>query len=246
MLFSTLPRSLQGLACFSLRSLTPATVVGAQNRTFASVLPDTLTASKAVALSGSKARIPEGHSRPHLGVEGDSNHGLYGFFRRIEKDGQVEYETLQTREHANLGSSRPWSAAELRRKSFKDLHTLWYVLLRERNLLATQQEEGRRLGIFASRMSTSVQSHKVRKSMARIKYVINERRLAYEQAIKILEEKRLAKLSEEEKQGEEQEEQIAREEQKAEQKLAPEAPPQEVNLAVEGLFAGTSQNAKRS
>jgi large subunit ribosomal protein L47 len=32
-------------------------------------------------------------------------------------------------------------------KSFKDLHTLWYVTLRERNLLATQREEARRAGI---------------------------------------------------------------------------------------------------
>lgn len=84
--------------------------------------------------------------------------------------------------------------------------------------------------------------------MARIKYVINERRVAYEQAIKILEEKRQAKLSEEEKQRVEAE-LIAQEEQKAkqsEQTPAPEAPPQEVNFAVEGLFAGTSRNAKQS
>jgi hypothetical protein len=29
----------------------------------------------------------------------------------------------------------------------RDLHTLWYVVLRERNLLATQKEEARRMGI---------------------------------------------------------------------------------------------------
>lgn len=84
--------------------------------------------------------------------------------------------------------------------------------------------------------------------MARIKYVINERRLAYEQAIKILEDKRQAKLSEEEKQRVEVK-LIAQEEQKAQQSQqtpAPEAPPQEVNLAVEGLFAGASQSEKRS
>lgn len=191
---------------------------------------------------------PEGHLRPHLGVEVNPNHGLYGFFRRLEKDGKVDYETVQLREHANLGSSRSWSAAELRRKSFKDLHTLWYVLLRERNLLATQLEEGRRMGIFASRMSASIQAHKVRKSMARIKYVINERRLAYEQAIKILEEKRQAKLSEEEKEQERQRVEegiVSQAEQPAAKKAAPEAP-QEVNLAVEGLFASGSQSTKQS
>ena len=39
------------------------------------------------------------------------------------------------------------SAAELRRKGFRDLHTLWYVLLRERNLISTQMESYRRATI---------------------------------------------------------------------------------------------------
>lgn len=113
-------------------------------------------------------------------------------------------------------SGRAWIAAELRRKSFRDLHTLWYVLLRERNLVATQMESFRRLSVstpllgnvekrnrqvrvragcvflfldtFGPDPSPSL-SLKCRKSMARIKYVINERRLAYEGAMKIHAEK---------------------------------------------------------
>jgi Mitochondrial 39-S ribosomal protein L47 (MRP-L47) len=42
---------------------------------------------------------------------------------------------------------RSWNSSELRRKSFKDLHTLWHILLRERNLLATQKAERKRLTV---------------------------------------------------------------------------------------------------
>jgi len=85
---------------------------------------------------------------------------------------------------------RAWSAAELRRKSFRDLHTLWYILLRERNLIATQMESYRRVSISRGLVeSVEKRDFQCRKSMARIKYVINERRLAYEGAMKIHAEK---------------------------------------------------------
>ncbi|TXT10877.1 hypothetical protein VHUM_02382 [Vanrija humicola] len=83
-------------------------------------------------------------------------------------------------EAAAIASGRSWTAAELRHKSFEDLHTLWYVLLRERNVLATQREERRRQGIppgYGGEVLTK-RGFRCRKSMARIKYVLNERRLA--------------------------------------------------------------------
>ncbi|KAI6014860.1 mitochondrial 39-S ribosomal protein L47 (MRP-L47)-domain-containing protein [Pisolithus microcarpus] len=123
-------------------------------------------------------------SRPHLGVEIDPNHGLWAFFRKnVDSEGKVTYETVEPRDSYNE-SGRSWIASELRRKSFKDLHTLWYVLLRERNLLATQREEARRIGIRNTEsLVVSVRDRLCRKSMARLKYVINERRLVYDKIV---------------------------------------------------------------
>ncbi|KAI0297646.1 mitochondrial 39-S ribosomal protein L47 (MRP-L47)-domain-containing protein [Russula brevipes] len=133
-----------------------------------------------------------GALRPHLNIPANPNHGLYAFFRKREKDGKVTHDSLEDDAGLRDIFGRAWSAAELRRKSFRDLHTLWYVLLRERNLIATQMESYRRVRnsihlIFLTPFFLS--SLKCRKSMARIKYVINERRLAYEGAMKIHAEK---------------------------------------------------------
>ncbi|KAF8134791.1 mitochondrial 39-S ribosomal protein L47 (MRP-L47)-domain-containing protein [Mycena galopus ATCC 62051] len=122
-----------------------------------------------------------------------SDHGLYGFFRRKEGanlSGDARYETFADPTIKYTG--RSWLASELRLKSFKDLHTLWYVLLRERNMLATQREEMRRMGLPRTRFphTNAVNTAKCRKSMARIKAIMNERRLAYEGAVVLAEKDR--------------------------------------------------------
>ncbi|KAJ9126053.1 hypothetical protein QFC24_002325 [Naganishia onofrii] len=94
-----------------------------------------------------------------------------------EGEGMLSVEPIFGDE-TNLSSGRSWTAKELREKSFADLHTLWYILLRERNVLATQREERRRLGIQMDRELLTKRAFRCRKSMARIKYVLNERRLA--------------------------------------------------------------------
>ncbi|WFC94185.1 54S ribosomal protein L4 mitochondrial [Malassezia brasiliensis] len=125
------------------------------------------------------------------------DHPLMQFFQRVpvevpkagtEGKHADERDTLfvpQAVTEADLGkdnSSRSWLAPELRRKSSADLHNLWYVLLMERNRLATSWEEIKRNNAEgAAHMlgeSLSYRHHRVRKSMARIKFVLNERRLA--------------------------------------------------------------------
>lgn len=68
---------------------------------------------------------------------------------------------------------RPWAVAELRRKSYEDLHKLWYVLYMERNMLLTEQQLSRRRQI---RFPQPQRIKKVQKSMQGIKQVLGERK----------------------------------------------------------------------
>eukprot|EP00250_Pteridium_aquilinum_P005712 c15766_g1_i1 orf=227-619(-) len=69
---------------------------------------------------------------------------------------------------------RAWKACELRLKSWEDLHKLWYVLLKEKNMLLTQKQ------IMSShnlRFPNPERIPKVRLSMCRLKHVLTERAL---------------------------------------------------------------------
>ncbi|KAJ1726672.1 54S ribosomal protein L4 mitochondrial [Coemansia biformis] len=79
---------------------------------------------------------------------------------------------------------RAWSASELRQKSWEDLQKLWYVVLKERNVLASQKEERHRLAIAHQYFPNTSRVVKCKKTMARIKTVLNERRVAWECAQK--------------------------------------------------------------
>jgi len=67
---------------------------------------------------------------------------------------------------------RKWSKHELRIKSNSDLHKLWYILLKERNMLKTMGQECKRLGIP---VPGPTRYDKVKGSMTNIQFVINER-----------------------------------------------------------------------
>ena len=49
---------------------------------------------------------------------------------------------------SQLTIGRAWTAEELRRKSFEDLHVLWYKCIMERNIMKTEAHEARKQGIY--------------------------------------------------------------------------------------------------
>lgn len=71
---------------------------------------------------------------------------------------------------------RAWKLDELRIKSNTDLHKLWYVLLKERNMLFTMEQEcNEKMRLFPN----PERIDKVQESMENIEKVIRERNVAY-------------------------------------------------------------------
>ncbi|XP_041378068.1 39S ribosomal protein L47, mitochondrial-like [Gigantopelta aegis] len=71
---------------------------------------------------------------------------------------------------------RPWHLDELRIKSNEDLHKLWYVLLKERNMLMTMEAEyTRQCELFPSPERVD----KVEESMENILAIVDERNEAF-------------------------------------------------------------------
>lgn len=92
-------------------------------------------------------------------------------------------ELLPRRGEDEVYAGRAWRAAELRLKSFDDLHKLWFVLLKERNQLLSEREARsvKRGWGGVGRM------RKVKESMARIKTVLRERTLVFQDTQRRLE-----------------------------------------------------------
>jgi len=87
--------------------------------------------------------------------------GIGEFFDQIETQGKTPK------------AGRSWTASELRLKSFDDLHKLWFVLVKERNLLLTERERADKRTKNYSLISGKI--GKVKVSMARLKTGLGER-----------------------------------------------------------------------
>lgn len=75
----------------------------------------------------------------------------------------------------NVKSGAPWTAKQLRAKSNEDLHKLWYVLLKEKNMLLTLEQEAKRQRV---QMPSPERLRKIERSMTRLETVVNERETA--------------------------------------------------------------------
>lgn len=73
-------------------------------------------------------------------------------------------------------TGRAWRIDELRIKSNEDLHRLWYVLVKERNMLMTMEEAAKEA---IENMPSPERIDKVEESMKNIEEVILERNRAY-------------------------------------------------------------------
>lgn len=90
---------------------------------------------------------------------------LMEFFEPIENWGAQEVK-----------SGRSWKLDELRIKSNSDLHKLWYILLKERNMLLTMQESAKE---SSEQFANPERFDRVEESMANLEDVVKERNKAY-------------------------------------------------------------------
>lgn len=127
------------------------------------------------ALSGSSRDAPE-KAAEVAAPEIDPNHGLWQFF----VDGKVAPTPT---EDAAIG--RSWTVEELRRKSWEDLHKLWWVCVKERNRIATARVARKSFELGFGDMEADERDLVVRRTMRGIKHTLTERFYAWEDAFEL-------------------------------------------------------------
>ncbi|KAL4797060.1 mitochondrial 39-S ribosomal protein L47 (MRP-L47)-domain-containing protein [Aspergillus venezuelensis] len=104
-------------------------------------------------------------------------HGLWAFFPK-------DRTALSTPEY-DSAHGRSWSIQELREKSWEDLHSLWWVCLKERNRIATSNLERSRLKAGYGEWEAQKRTSTIRVTQKAIKHVLRERWYAWEDAQKL-------------------------------------------------------------
>ncbi|MCJ1331392.1 54S ribosomal protein L4 mitochondrial [Thelotrema lepadinum] len=109
-------------------------------------------------------------------IQVNEKHGLWDFFDK-DKNPFEKPEVV-------AGHGRAWSVEELRHKSFEDLHCLWWVCVKERNRILTQEHERQRVEAGYGEAEAQGRDKIVRWTMRAIKHALTERWYAYEEARK--------------------------------------------------------------
>lgn len=107
----------------------------------------------------------EGQEKDPMEEYKDNHPGLMEFFDSPENWGQTAVKV-----------GRSWKIDELRLKSNSDLHKLWFVLYKEKNMLLTMQEQCFDNGYA---MPNPERIEKVEESMENLENVVKERNRAY-------------------------------------------------------------------
>ncbi|CAZ85308.1 unnamed protein product [Tuber melanosporum] len=133
---------------------------------------------KGIQISVSNVPLPEPvlDASKRTPVKVNPDHGLWGFFR--------EKKALPTPEEDHK-HGRPWTAAELRRKSWEDLQKLWWVCVKERNIMETQKIERQRLQPGYGEFESNTRYGQIRVTQRAIKHVLTERYYVWQEAQKI-------------------------------------------------------------
>ncbi|KAG5949586.1 hypothetical protein E4U60_003733 [Claviceps pazoutovae] len=137
------------------------------------------------SLYGSGPRIPLSMSdiplpKPRdfkLKIPFDETHGLWGFF---PEPGKMLWTPEETSQHG-----RAWTVEELRRKSWEDLHSLWWMCCKQRNLLATSRKELARAEFGFGDTEFEKRDKEVQSTMRAIKHALTERYYTWQDAVEV-------------------------------------------------------------
>ncbi|KAG6037267.1 hypothetical protein E4U40_006256 [Claviceps sp. LM458 group G5] len=107
----------------------------------------------------------------------DETHGLWGFF---PEPGKLLWTPDETSQHG-----RAWKVEELRKKSWEDLHSLWWVCCKQRNLLATSKTELFRAQLGFGESEFEKRDKEVQATMKAIKHTLTERYYTWKDAVEV-------------------------------------------------------------